>query len=1159
MNRPHLRRALSEHLEDRCLLAVMSIAADNADRSEGDSGTTSFTFEVSRVGDTGSSATVDYSVSGSGSNPANVDDFNGNILPSGQVIFFAGQTSKSITVRVAGDRIVESDETFTVNLSNPSSGSTIATASAGGTIRDDDAAPESTLSIVASVADRDEGNSGSTSFTFTVTRDGDTSQSATVDYVVAGTGTSPADVDDFNGNVLPSGQVTFFSGQSSKEITVNVSGDTIVEDDETFVVTLSNPSSGTTLETDSATGTIRDDDTPTGPSIDIVATNADRDEGNGGLTPFTFTITRTGDTSGSTTVDYSVTGTGTDPAEGSDFNGGFLPTGQVIFFSGQTSKTLAINVAGDFDIENDESFDVTLSNPTGAATLTTQQATGVIRDDDEYITPSLAMVAANADQSEGDSGTTNYTFTVTRSGSVSEAVSATYTVLGSGTNPADADDFSGAVLPSNSVTFAAGETTQTVSVPVNGDTVLEQDETFIVTLSNATGGAIISTASANAIIRNDDSELVPRLAIAAVNSDQSEGDSGETIFTFNVTRSEVTTGIVSVDYSVSGVGSNQATADDFSDDVFPSGSVIFNDGETSKSIEVSVRGDRTAELDESFVVTLSNPTGDAVVSTGAATGVIRDDDTPIPATLSIVAADADRSEGNSGTTPFTFTVNRTGDTSGSLTVDYSVVGSGSAPATVSDFNNNVFPSGQVTFFTGQTSKTITVFVSGDFAVESDEEFTVVLSNATGGAVIDVGSSTGTIRDDDDSASSLLSIAAENAQQDEGNSGTKTFTFSVTRTGNISSGTSVSYVVTGGDTDPANAADFVGSLFPSGTLNFLGNETTKTISIPVAGDLLMEPDESFVVSLINPSSNAVIDDANALGLIGNDDFSEIAVDITRPSSVVQTHVVAAAENPSSFLFQAVTDTTLSLEPIGFTPDANAMQILDSAGNPIGVQTGLAITANLIAGQSYAVMLPSQQIERTYLVGSSAGIGAVSIGSLRNIFRPTDTTADGFITALDALVIINRLNEISGGGVVTGVDANSYFFDVSGNGLVTELDALMVINRLNSDDTVTPQAGAEPVMAPLTTPARNFESDSTVLLETASDQLMVENKLVSPAPSSTIETSAIETLASETLASQILPSQILPSESSPAVQTHDSEHDSALSELLLPSDSLSDPVW
>ncbi|TXT35824.1 MAG: repeat-containing protein [Planctomycetota bacterium] len=254
------RSAFVESLEDRALLSPigtedLSITANSANKAEGNASTTAFTFTVTRTLGTAVTASVDYVVSGSGTHPADVTDFGGS-FPSGTVEFGSGETSKEITISVTGDTSIEYDESFTVTLSNPSSGAEIQTASADGLIQNDDG---STFLISATDANKSEGNSGSTPFTFTVTRVGTLSSAATVDFAVAGSGTHAASSSDFAGGTLPSGTVNFEAEQSSQTITVNVKGDTTVEYTERFTATLSNASIGT-ISTPTANGFIALDD-----------------------------------------------------------------------------------------------------------------------------------------------------------------------------------------------------------------------------------------------------------------------------------------------------------------------------------------------------------------------------------------------------------------------------------------------------------------------------------------------------------------------------------------------------------------------------------------------------------------------------------------------------------------------------------------------------------------------------------------------------------------------------------------------------------------------------------------------------------------------------------------------------------------------------------
>lgn len=111
----------------------MDITAASAEKSEGNANTTAFTFMVTRVGDVSESSSANYVVNGGSANAA---DFGG-VLPSGQITFAAGETSKMLTIAVTGDTIVETDETFTVTLSNVV-GAVLTKSQAVGTILNDD-------------------------------------------------------------------------------------------------------------------------------------------------------------------------------------------------------------------------------------------------------------------------------------------------------------------------------------------------------------------------------------------------------------------------------------------------------------------------------------------------------------------------------------------------------------------------------------------------------------------------------------------------------------------------------------------------------------------------------------------------------------------------------------------------------------------------------------------------------------------------------------------------------------------------------------------------------------------------------------------------------------------------------------------------------------
>ena len=231
--------------------------------------------------------------------------------------------------------------------------------------------PPPAYAVAATSAVKAEGNSGTTPFTFTVTRTGDTSAAAALTYAVTGTGTSPAPASEFAGGVLPSGTVSFAAGASSATITVPVAGNTVVQPDLGFTVTLTGPA-GTAITTASASGTIQNDDLPT--SYAIAAASADKPDGTHGTTPYTFTVTRSGDTSQAATLGYAAAGTGGSPAPAYLFAN---PSGAVAFAAGAASATITINVNA-AAVRAAETFAVTLTGPAGTG-ITQATASGVIR------------------------------------------------------------------------------------------------------------------------------------------------------------------------------------------------------------------------------------------------------------------------------------------------------------------------------------------------------------------------------------------------------------------------------------------------------------------------------------------------------------------------------------------------------------------------------------------------------------------------------------------------------------------------------------------------------------------------------------------------------------------------------------------------------------
>lgn len=223
--------------------------------------------------------------------------------------------------------------------------------------------------------------------------------------------------------------------------------------------------------------------------------------------------------------------------------------------------------------------------------------------------PSVSI--SSAGKSEGASGTSNLSFTVTLSKSSSSPVTVSYATA-DGTAVAGQDY----AATAGTITFSAGQTSKTVKVAVIGDTVVEPDETFTVTLSNPSG-ATISRATATGTIRNDDVAL-PAVSIA--DATKSEGSSGTSNLGFTVTLSQASSSTVTVKYVTA-----NGTAVAGQDYIAGSGTITFSAGQTSKTVNVAISGDTAAEPDETFTVSLSGPAG-ATIADGIGAGTIVNDD-----------------------------------------------------------------------------------------------------------------------------------------------------------------------------------------------------------------------------------------------------------------------------------------------------------------------------------------------------------------------------------------------------------------------------------------------------------------------------------------------------------------------------------------------------
>jgi hypothetical protein len=318
-------------------------------------------------------------------------------------------------------------------------------------------------------------------------------------------------------------------------------------------------------------------------------------------------------------------------------------------------------------------------------------------------TPAAVFAIGDVAILEGNAGTLNAMVVVTLSEPHGNSCTVNYaTSNGTATAGSDYNAVSG------KLTFAKGQTSKSILVPVRGDRAFEADESFFVRLSNAKGAKIADNEGIVVITDNE-----PRISV----DDRSvlEGHSGDTPLDFTVSLSSAYDQVVAVNYTTL---DDSATAG--SDYVAAAATLTFQPGQTSQTVTVLVQGDRDLESSQQFLLSLSNASSNAEITKSTGYGVIIDDEPQI--TISDAWNYGDMS-------PFIFYVSLSAPCDEVVTVNFATV-EGTAQAGV----DYVAASGTLTFAIGETSKTITIDVVDPTSMP-DKYFYVQLSGASSNAFL----------------------------------------------------------------------------------------------------------------------------------------------------------------------------------------------------------------------------------------------------------------------------------------------------------------------------------------------------------------------------------------------------------------------------------------
>ena len=858
----------------------------------------------------------------------------------------AGET-KSFTVSTTEDTAVEPDETFTVSLAVSGNNETVtASDTATGTITNDDGSAAVTIEDVSA----DEGES----LTFTVTLDKAVSGGLTV--TPSFTDVTATEGMDYTENT----SALTFAGNAgeTQTFTVSTTEDTADEADETFTVNLAVSDTSATVDaTDTATGTIVNDDDPA-----VTIEDASAAEGDS----ITFTVTLDKAVSGGLTVTPSFTDVnatkGTDYAENTS----------ALTFTGTAgeNKSFTVSTTEDTAVEPDETFTVSLAVSGTTETVTASDtATGTITNDDG----SAAVTIENVSAEEGDS----LTFTVT----LNKAVSGGVTVTPSFT---DVTATKGTDYTENtadlSFTGTANET-QSFTVSTTEDTADEADETFTVSLAvSNTSATVDATDTATGTIVNDDDP-----AVTIEDASAAEGDT----ITFTVTLDKAVSGGLTVTPSFTDVNATKGT--DYTENTT---ALTFTGtaGET-KSFTVSTTEDTAVEPDETFTVSLAvSGNNETVDSSDTATGTITNDDGSAAVTIEDVSAE----EGDDLT--FTVTLNKA--VSGGLTVTPSFTDGTATEGT--DYTENI----SALTFAGNAGETqsFTVSTTEDTADEADETFTVGLAVSDTSATVDAtDTATGTIVNDDDPA-----VTIEDAAANEGDS----ITFTVTLDKAVSGGLTVTPSFT--DVSATKGTDYTEN---TTALTFTGTAgETKSFTVSTTEDAAVEPNETFTVSLAVTGNNETVDSSDtATGTITDDDGSA-AVTIENVSAeegetLTFTVTLDKAVSGGLTVTPSFTDGTAT-EGTDYTANTAALTFTGTAGETQSFTVSTTEDTVDEADETFTVNLAVSNTSATVDATDTA------TGTIVNDDDPAVTVEDASAAEGDSITFTVTLDKaVSGGLTVT----------------------------------------------------------------------------------------------------------------------------------------------
>lgn len=739
---------------------------------------------------------------------------------AGTLNFANGETSKSISVPILPDTIAEGAETFSLNLASPGGGATLGSRSTM-TIEIGNVAAPGQLQFATATSLSSE---SAGTLDVEVIRLNGSEGAVAVDY-------STQDLSATAGSDYQpqTGTLNFADGELSKTLQLTILPDFLAEPSEQFSLALNNAAGGAvisgqsshivTIQNIAAPGSLRFST----PSVSVTETGAQA----------AFIVERVNGSEGAIGVAY-LSSDGSALA-GLDYT---AVAGVLNFADGQTTQTIVTPILSDTIAEGDETAQLSLSNPTGGATLGSPDT--ALLTIQNVAAPGQLQFALAAETVAENAG--NLALTVTRTQGSEGAISVQ--VNSSDGTATAGQDYQ---VLTQTLSFADGEVSKTVTLNLLDDQLAEGVEALTLTLSNPTGGGSLS-GQASMQIQISNVPKLGRASIAPTESNVAENAGTHVVTVSRVQGSEGSLNAV--------IETSNLLAQSGSDYTATSVPLTWADGDTSdKLVSVPILDDQIVEGSEDFRVrirdaALGAPGSQQVVN-------INDDDTPGSLQWQVAALNVAESDGT-----VTLAVSRTGGVGNAVSVQ---VQTQTGTAGSADFTSVTTT---LNWAAGDgDSKNVLIPILKDTLNEPAEQFTVALSNPTGGATLGAQTiATVSIADNDPIGFLNFQIPGSSV-----NEATGIHTVTLTRTAGTAGAVSVTVQPLAG-----TAIDGVDYVLSNPTLSWADGEGgEKSLQVQILNDALVEGPESAELALSSPTGGAVVGrGTHRIDLIDNDAFGTL---------------------------------------------------------------------------------------------------------------------------------------------------------------------------------------------------------------------------------------------------------------------------------------------